>query len=101
MVTTTLNKEADSYTRLVIDAIEAKIGDRTLTCPVSQDAAWEVQEYWGMLPASNQPGDMLPSLSATRSSFPLAVLVCGTCGYSMMFNLLSLGLGEQLKLPQG
>lgn len=100
MVTTALNKETGTFQDRVISAIQAKLDGRKLVCPVSQDSTWEVQEYWGILPAFNQPSDMLPALSSTRNSFPLAVLVCGTCGYSMMFNLLSLGLGEELKPPQ-
>ena len=48
MVTTVLKKTTDAYTRMVIDAIQSKIGGRTLTCPVSQDSHWEVQEYQGM-----------------------------------------------------
>ena len=101
MVAAELKKQSESYASLVIDAIEAKIGDRALTCPVSLDSHWEVQEYWGMLPASNQFGEALPTLAQLSNSFPMAVLLCGTCGYSMMFNLFTLGLAEELGLPEG
>ena len=99
MVTTMLKKTSDSYTRLVIDAIQNKIGGHVLTCPVSRDANWEVQEYQAMLPATHRIDDV-QALSETNVSFPLAVLVCKTCGYSMMFNLFALGIGEDLGLQQ-
>lgn len=99
MATTMLKKTTDSYTRMVIDAIQNKIGGRALTCPVSQDTNWEVQEYQGVLPATDRFGDV-QALSDMNVSFPLAVLVCKTCGYSMMFNLLALGVGEDLGLQQ-
>ena len=99
MATTMLKKTTDAYTSMVVDAIQSKIGGRTLTCPVSLDTQWEVQEYQGMLPASNQFNDV-PAMTEMSHSFPLAVLVCKTCGYSMMFNLFALGVGEELGLPR-
>ena len=97
MATTMLKNTTDSYTRMVIDAIQSKIGGRELTCPVSGDANWEVQEYQGALPATDQFNDV-QALTEMNRSFPLAVLVCKTCGYSMMFNLFVLGVGEELGL---
>ena len=99
MATTILKKKTDSYTRVVIEAIENKIGGQVLTCPVSQDSRWEVQEFQGFLPATDQFHDV-QALTEMRHSFPLAVLVCKTCGYSMMFNLFALGVGEDLGLPK-
>ena len=99
MVTTMSRAGTDSYTSMVVDAIQDKIGGRVLTCPVSLDSDWEVQEYRGVLLATNQSNDLQP-LSEMNVSFPLAVLVCETCGYSMMFNLFSLGLADELGLPK-
>jgi hypothetical protein len=97
MATTMFKTKTDAYTRMVIDAIRSKIGGRELTCPVSQDSQWEVQEYQGVLPATDQHNDP-QALTEMSLSFPLAVLMCETCGYSMMFNLFALGLGEDLQL---
>ena len=99
MVTTTSKNRADSFTRVVVDAIQSKIGGRALTCPVSQDSRWEVQKYQGVLPATDQSDGVRP-LTEMNRSFPLAVLVCETCGYSMMFNLFALGVGEDLGLER-
>ena len=97
MATTMSKMNTDSYARMVIDAIESKTGGRTLTCPVSQDNRWEVQVYQGVLPATDQ-FDNAQALAEMTLSFPLGVLMCKTCGYSMMFNLFALGLGEDLHL---
>lgn len=97
MVTTVLKKPTDFYTRVVVDAIQSKMGGNVLTCPVSGDAQWNLQEFQGALPATDQFHDV-QALTEMSRSFPLAVLVCETCGYSMMFNLFALGVGEELGL---
>jgi hypothetical protein len=99
MAATMSKTKTDSYTSMVVDAIQDKIGGRVLTCPVSLDSEWEVQEYRGVLLATKQSDDLQP-LTEMNVSFPLAVLVCETCGYSMMFNLFSLGVADELGLPK-
>ena len=99
MATTMLKKATESYTRMVVDAIQDKIGGHVLRCPVCQDTDWSVQEYLGVLPATDRFDDVQP-LNDMSISFPLALLVCETCGYSMMFNLFALGVGEGLGLQQ-
>ena len=95
MSTAMFKEETGSYTTMVVDAIQSKIGDQILTCPVSLDSQWEVQEYPGFLPASTQiPGGQ--ALTDMNLSFPLAVVMCKTCGYSMIFNLYALGVGDDL-----
>lgn len=96
MVTTLSKKPTDFYTRVVVDAIQSKIGGNALICPVSGDAQWNLQEFQGVLPATDFHD--VQALTEMRRSFPLAVLVCETCGYSMMFNLFALGVGEELGL---
>ena len=96
LVTSRLSKA--EYAQMVIEAISDKLGERQLECWVCRDFDWEVQEYKGVLPATDQFGDM-DDLSQISASFPLAAIVCNTCGYSILLNLYKLGVAEALGLP--
>ena len=87
----------DSAThQIIIQAIQGKLGSRTLVCPISgEDATWDVLTYSTLLPAVDQPG---ASVSLGAPAFPLAVLMCKDCGYFMLINLIGLGVAEQLSI---
>lgn len=77
--------------RVVLDAINAKVSPRPLNCPVTGDANWQLESLIALLPATEAPSS-IGILSGPR--FPLALLNCQTCGYTMMFNLVTLGLSD-------
>ena len=78
----------------IIEALESKIGERRVVCPVSGDSSWQVQNKLANIPAS---GDLLAS-NFGDAAFPTAVLVCNTCGYTILLNLFTLGLAEEFGL---
>lgn len=80
--------------KLVIEALAEKLGENSLVCPLSHDSNWEVQGYFAALPAVESfPQDLrgLPS-----QSYPLAVLLCKTCGFTFFVNLITLGIADQV-----
>ena len=82
---------------IIVQAINAKLGPRKLVCPISgDDAAWEVLNYGTCLPAIDIPGDQPMN---GGPAFPLAVLMCKDCGYSMLINLIQLGIAKELGIP--
>ena len=95
MVTTISNSAANPHAPTVIEAIERKMGQGRLRCPVCEDVNWAVQEFPAILPATNAFGVRQP-LMEMRLSYPMAMVICQTCGYSMMFNLFALGVGEDI-----
>ena len=99
MVTSISKSVADQRAATVIEAIESKMGNVQLQCPVSQDANWIVQEFPAVLPAADAFGARQP-LMEMRVSYPMAMVICQTCGYTMMFNLFALGVAEDIGLIQ-
>ena len=82
---------------LILDAIYRKLGGQELLCPVTGDSEWALESYMGALP-SVDTFHVAPWSKSNPHVFPYAVLVCPTCGYSMFFNLISLGLAEHFGL---
>lgn len=84
--------------QIIIQAINAKLGPRKLVCPISgEGAAWEVLNYSTLLPAIETPPGTLPM--NVGPTLPLAVLMCKDCGYSMLINLIQLGIAKELGIP--
>ena len=82
--------------QIIIQAINAKLGPRRLVCPISgEGAAWEVLNYGTLLPAIETPGTLPMNAGPT---FPLAVVMCMDCGYSMLINLIQLGIAKELDI---
>ena len=78
----------------IVAAINEKIGERKLVCPVSGHTnSWEVSISSGDLPAVESPGT---SAVPGGPAFPLAVVFCKECGYTFFMNLVTLGLAEEL-----
>ena len=82
---------------LILDAIQQRLGGKKLLCPVTGDSEWALESYMGALP-SVDTFHVAPWSGSNPRVFPYAVLVCPTCGYSMFFNLISLGLAEYFGL---
>ena len=79
-------------TDLILAAVnKAVVGG--LVCPVSKDQSWTVESAFIMPDAQDDPSQMKVG---GASGFPLAVVTCETCGYTIFFNLMKLGIGEQL-----
>ena len=74
--------------RNIVDALNERTEDRVLLCPISGDSSWEVQDIFANLPGGIGPG-------VSENSFPSAVILCRTCGYTMLVNLIRLGIAEQ------
>lgn len=78
----------------IVDALKSKIGERRIECPISGDSSWAVQNKLATIPATDDP----TSGGFGDSTFPTAVLVCNTCGFTLLLNLISLGLAEEFGL---
>ena len=85
------------HRRRIYEAIVEKLGPRKLVCPISgEDSTWEINRYLSAHPALEHPTQF--QLQAT-ASFPVAVLMCQDCGYSLFINLIQLGLADELGIP--
>ena len=88
--------KADHRSR-VIEAIVEKLGPRKLVCPISgENSTWEVHRYLSSHPALEYPAQN-PQQAGTL--FPIAVLMCQDCGYTIFVNLIQLGLADELGIP--
>ena len=74
--------------RNIADTLNERTEGRVLLCPISGDSSWEVQDIFANLPGGIGPG-------GSENSFPSAVILCKTCGYTMLVNLIRLGIAEQ------
>ena len=87
--------EASKHERIV-SAINEKLGSRKLMCPISGDqSSWIVNTSTTSVPAITNPSGPVRPNSPT---FPLAVLICQHCGYTLFVNLIQLGLAAELGL---
>ena len=89
-------------TEIITSALNEKLGERKLECPISGDKAiWEVHINTTVVPAMTDPS-VAPRV--IDRSYPLAVVMCKHCGYTILINLIVLGLAEQLGIhvePEG
>ena len=85
---------SDEQSQKILDAINKKSSGRQFLCPVSNDAEWQIQRQYGLLIATNDPDNLFHG--GQTKTFPNAIVICRTCGYSLLFNLFSLGLAEEL-----
>lgn len=77
---------------LIIEAVnKAVVGG--LVCPVSKDQVWAVEPAFIMPDAQDDPSQRRVG---GPSGYPFAVVTCETCGYTIFFNIMKLGVGEQL-----
>jgi len=60
-----------------------------LTCPLCHSVQWELANGIAAVPLMSNYW-----LGQTSSHLPNAALICGTCGHTMFFNLLAMGLQE-------
>ena len=82
--------------QVISDALDAKTtGD--LACPISGDTRWALENRIAYLQASH------PSMGGgwDGRTYPNVVVVCPTCGYTMMVNLYYLGVAEEIGLFPG
>jgi hypothetical protein len=90
-------EKATNRSNIILDAINKKLGSRTLVCPISGDhSSWEIGEYSTAVPAIETPGEN--PVSSSRS-YPLAVVICQECGYSFFVNLIILGVADDIGIP--
>ena len=94
-MTTNIDTTEKSYSDKVIAAVLNKIDGRPFVCAVCGSNDWRAQKYMGFIPASETLPDVL---SRVNTSFPVAMVVCVHCGYALFFNLIELGLGEDMNL---
>lgn len=99
MATPTATKLArKAFTDMVTTAIEERIGKGALQCVACGSDTWDAQNLQGAIP-SHEPGGR-PPFGQIEASFPVVFVLCRNCGYTMMFNLISLGLQEELGITQ-
>ena len=75
---------------IVINAINERVGSRTIECLLCGSSQWVVQDRIANLALQDSP-----SGPYTRS-LPLACVMCQTCGFTFFVNVLILGVGQHL-----
>ena len=75
----------------VLDAVRAKLHGRSVTCPVSGDNDWQIQNRLAYLLAESNIG-------GKNELFPSAVMLCKSCGYTILLNVFVLGIADRLDL---
>ena len=78
---------------LVITRLNERIKGQ-FRCPASNDSNWAVQDHLSRIPAT----DNLNVNVLGGPTYPCVVVICNTCGYTALFNLYTLGLGEEFGL---
>lgn len=78
--------------QLIAAAFVSKYTQRPLTCPVSGDDDWEIQERLAFVAAEVTTYD--------GPKYPSAVILCRKCGYTLLINLFMLGVAEELGIVQ-
>ena len=97
--------DIDTALREIIEAVSLRLGARDLICPLCQGVKW-------MPPALTVPIEFVfapgtATLAPTGRVFPMAVLCCDQCGYTVALNLIQLGLwakwqkASPLVIPSG
>lgn len=77
----------------ILNTINSKAAGRKFRCPVTNDADWQIQAHYGLILATDETSELFTG--GEYNAFPNAVLICKSCGYSLMFNLFNLGLAEE------
>ncbi len=81
-----------------MDKILEKMGDRRLVCPISgPEAKWSIHPKTASVYAVGAPNE-LPVQSMPSQAYPLAVIICEDCGYTIFVNLIKLGLAAELDI---
>ena len=81
---------------IILEAINEKLGQRTLVCPISgAEATWQVEARMAAVRAVE---DFPTSIAQNGSLFPLAVVTCQHCGYTIFVNLIALGVAPKLNI---
>ena len=75
--------------QIIMSAIDTKMTTQP-SCPITGDKKWQLQEQLAYMPT-------LPGV-VNGPLFPNAVLICTTCGYTLLLNLFILGVAEQLDI---
>lgn len=95
----------DVVSKEILDAINSKLGSRGLTCPLCEDKRWNPPGLTTLVQFVVAVASPTANLVPTNQCFPLAVLCCGGCGYTILLNLIQLGIWEkmqsQLSIPVG
>ena len=79
---------------IILEALTEKLGGRILICPISGEAVtWNVDARTTALSVNDTPDK---PLIVSKRVFPMAVLTCSDCGYTMLINLITLGVAEKL-----
>ena len=78
-------------------ALNREAHDRQIVCPVSGDTNWIV--FSGGLTFLEIVGDPKTGRRAEQVQ-PMAVVNCGTCGYTWLVNILLLGLKNELGIDE-
>ena len=89
----------------ILKAINLKLGPRGLTCPLCEGKTWEPPALTALIQCVFAESEA--NFAQTNRIFPLAILCCSGCGYSISLNLIQLGLWNKwhtrssLVIPSG
>lgn len=93
--------DSNEVRHIILTALQDKLGTRRLACPFSgdgDDVIWDVLPATTTLPSQEDPS--APS-HMPESVYPMAAVTCRDCGYTMLVNLIVLGVAEQLGITVG
>ena len=81
----------EEINKRIIAAIEGKIGDRAVACPMCGEQSWEVGYHYTVLAVSEHP----TKWSLGGKALPLISMMCKKCGNTQFMNLLGLGFKRE------
>ena len=84
------------HREIIMNRILEKLGDRRLVCPISgPEATWSIHPRTASVYAAENPSE-IPIPSVSSQAYPLAVIICEDCGYTILVNLIKLGVASEL-----
>ena len=82
-------------TDTILRTLRMHLPGNRITCPLSNDDNWQMHDLGVLLSLS----DNFKAATLGGPALPLAALTCSTCGYTLLVNLISLGLAGLFDIP--
>jgi hypothetical protein len=91
----------DAQIQIIIEAVKAKAAPEIGKCSVCGHDEWSVQNGFSAVLLTDTPAPFWPYAGqfVAQQSLPSAVLICTTCGNTLLLNLFVLGVYEKLFPP--
>lgn len=75
----------------IIAALQEKVGNRQIVCPICANQKWSINMRYAVLPASQAPNQ----ITLGKDALPFIPLTCSNCGNTHLINILTLGFKKE------